>query len=535
MAPLLNTHTGTTASGEFRPAGSNSQEPLALETTVTVTGARPSEAGSKRDLFTEETKTVLVFENGAVIRLSAAVADGQLLFLSNKKTGKEVVAQAIRKRSFRPTNCYVDLEFTEPCPGFWGVEFPKPGTAASVVSAAKKFSDEEADVVALTAASAPSTQEVERLKHEVAELQVQLKSLLQAPSPSSIPAMRAGAPNVPPPQPGEKAALEIRAHIAKKEVEQQLDELIAQEKKQDQEQAEAGAVQSSPKKLRTNANITITAAPKENVQPSAVKRWMIAGAAGILLAAGIGGAYQFGLLDGLGQIVGAPKQLPHSPAGPVATNTQKTVSAKAAPAPSASSPETGGLVATAQPSSPPDTSGKIAKNDTEANALASSETKDLSENVAPAKPSSLASRMAAYFSNHKTSSKKPSNDGVATASSATSGSKPSKIATNPTSTDNAEASSGIGNDDFTEPKLVKSVKPVAPAEATKNYVTGNVNMDALVDSTGHVKSVTVLSGPEKLRSAAISSVKQYVYEPATKSGKAVSAHVQVSLQFWYEP
>jgi len=48
---------------------------------VIATGARPGDSGGQRDLFTEETTTVLVFENGAVIRLSAAVAAGQLLFL----------------------------------------------------------------------------------------------------------------------------------------------------------------------------------------------------------------------------------------------------------------------------------------------------------------------------------------------------------------------------------------------------------------------------------------------------------------------
>jgi len=53
-----------------------------------------------------------------VIRLSAAVVDGQLLFLTNKSTGKEVVTQVLRKRAFRPTNCYVDLEFTESCQAF---------------------------------------------------------------------------------------------------------------------------------------------------------------------------------------------------------------------------------------------------------------------------------------------------------------------------------------------------------------------------------------------------------------------------------
>jgi outer membrane biosynthesis protein TonB len=107
------------------------------------------------------------------------------------------------------------------------------------------------------------------------------------------------------------------------------------------------------------------------------------------------------------------------------------------------------------------------------------------------------------------------------------------------STTAASDAAGVGiipdGDGYIGPKLVRGVKPVAPAEALKNYVTGNVNLDALVDAAGHVKSVTVLSGPAKLRETAIEDIKQYIYEPAKKNGKAVPAHVQLSLQFWYEP
>ena len=85
------------------------------------------------------------------------------------------------------------------------------------------------------------------------------------------------------------------------------------------------------------------------------------------------------------------------------------------------------------------------------------------------------------------------------------------------------------------PKLIYSVKPVSPPEALRNYVTGNVNVDALVDVTGHVKSVTVLSGPQKLRNTAIAEMKRYVYEPARRNGKPVTAHVETSLKYWYEP
>jgi len=76
---------------------------------------------------------------------------------------------------------------------------------------------------------------------------------------------------------------------------------------------------------------------------------------------------------------------------------------------------------------------------------------------------------------------------------------------------------------------------MAPPEMIRKYITGSVNVDAVVDATGHVRTVTVLSGPEKLRATAIEEMKQYLYEPAKKNGKAVPTHVQASLQFWYEP
>src|SRR6266403_3004404 len=156
--------------------------PVALEVPVIATGARPGDSGGQRDLFTEETTTVLVFENGAVIRLSAAVAAGQLLFLTHKESRREVVAQVTRKRDFRPTNCYVEVEFSEPAPGFWGVKLsenrePLPATAqqkeaAELVQGARiVYSKESAP------APAPNAAEVEKLKEEVEALREQLRSM----------------------------------------------------------------------------------------------------------------------------------------------------------------------------------------------------------------------------------------------------------------------------------------------------------------------------------------------------------------------
>jgi TonB family protein len=113
------------------PNSTQKVQPVALEIAVTVNGARAVEGTDKREPFSETTQTVLVFGNGAVIRLSSSVAPGQLLFLTNEKTKKEVVCQVVKSKNYRSVSGYVELEFTEPAVGFWGMRFPSDriGTA----------------------------------------------------------------------------------------------------------------------------------------------------------------------------------------------------------------------------------------------------------------------------------------------------------------------------------------------------------------------------------------------------------------------
>ena len=100
------------------------QQPVALEVPVTVNGARTVEGSDKREPFSEATKTVLIFGNGTVIRLSSSVAPGQLVFLTNEKTKREVVCQVVKSKNYRNVSGYVELEFTESVVGFWGMRFP---------------------------------------------------------------------------------------------------------------------------------------------------------------------------------------------------------------------------------------------------------------------------------------------------------------------------------------------------------------------------------------------------------------------------
>jgi TonB family protein len=104
-------------------------QPVPLEVPVSVNGARTVEGTDKREPFSESTKTVLVFANGAVIRLASSVAPGQLLFVTNEKSKKEVVCQVVKSKNYRTVTGYVELEFTEPAAGFWGVRIPEQAAA----------------------------------------------------------------------------------------------------------------------------------------------------------------------------------------------------------------------------------------------------------------------------------------------------------------------------------------------------------------------------------------------------------------------
>ncbi len=123
-APTATPESAARSASSLSGDSSTKQQPIPLEIPVAVNGARAVDGSDKREPFSENTKTVLVFGSGAVIRLSSSVAPGQLLFLTNEKTKKEVVCQVVKSKNHRKVSGYVELEFTEPAVGFWGMRFP---------------------------------------------------------------------------------------------------------------------------------------------------------------------------------------------------------------------------------------------------------------------------------------------------------------------------------------------------------------------------------------------------------------------------
>jgi periplasmic protein TonB len=85
--------------------------------------------------------------------------------------------------------------------------------------------------------------------------------------------------------------------------------------------------------------------------------------------------------------------------------------------------------------------------------------------------------------------------------------------------------------DVVSAKLLKSVPPVYPSAARTQRVGGDVKIDALIDVSGSVSTMKVISGPTLLHQAAMFAVKQWKYEPAKLDGNPTPMHLTVIVQF----
>jgi protein TonB len=638
-----------------RPEGAASRtQPVALEVPVTVNGARTVEGSDKREPFSETTKTVLIFANGAVIRLASTVAAGQLLFLTNESTKKEVVCQVVKSKHYRNVSGYVELEFTEPAAGFWGMRFPAertapaaPPKAAAPVNAASSVTPPSAPkstaapvisslpkrevpvsappiqkaetptaelpkpanpsfiqpVPATPAAKTESRPaadpDTEELRKEAARLQEQLSGLLFGQNSSK----KTGAPAEKNEEPATK---ETRAKVI--ELTPKTDASPATTTfgtASGNTPATSGGAATTPKStldlaaeemkipawlepLARNATIssvdTPVEPPAETESPTPASEEPAEGTAAGFSSEGVtpnfgsqlllggessesgetGGKSGKGLLMGLlaaGVIAAAasgvwyfklwPPQhaavhqstpafatLPTTDDGTVkrAPMVQESApleaSANAAPAGASSSPnpkagneasriveKDGGTVVNARDKERVEANRDAAENLDKSAKSAEPPRKPALGDVKLAAPVVNAQGTASndVTAPHFGASAAPTNDPLNSALITGGGKEPA-------------APSPVGGD-VKSARLLHSVPPVYPALARAQRVYGDVTIDALIDGTGRVSTMRVVSGPVLLHQAAKDALQQWRYQPAMLDGKPVAMHLMVTVQF----
>jgi protein TonB len=83
----------------------------------------------------------------------------------------------------------------------------------------------------------------------------------------------------------------------------------------------------------------------------------------------------------------------------------------------------------------------------------------------------------------------------------------------------------------TPPRRIVYAKPVYPAIALANRVSGRVVIEAIIGPTGDVESTRVVQSVKFLDEAALTAVRQWKYTPTLLSGVPVSVILTVSVDF----
>jgi len=119
-----------------------------LEVPIGVWGSRRVETNSGQservEVFAEDTCTVIVFPQGAVIRLSASVAPGQLVVIANRKSTQIMLCRVVNVRTYPNIRGYAELEFMHSAAGFWGA-YASQGTLTLAAKVASPIPSASAD------------------------------------------------------------------------------------------------------------------------------------------------------------------------------------------------------------------------------------------------------------------------------------------------------------------------------------------------------------------------------------------------------
>ncbi len=179
--------------GESRPGtgASARTQPVSIEIPVVVRGSRrvasvPGQP-AKLEHFSEETSTVVVFAQGAVVRLVGSAKAGQLVGLTNRQTGKEALCRIVNIKHFQDTRGYVEIEFNHPMNGFWQAAPPQEAPAAP-----KKNGSSSLDALGEMNAEQLLRATPKEFKAQLLEMAALLKEPTAdvSPEPSVVPAAR---------------------------------------------------------------------------------------------------------------------------------------------------------------------------------------------------------------------------------------------------------------------------------------------------------------------------------------------------------
>jgi TonB family protein len=577
-----------TQNSENKPGQTPRSNPVCLEVNVTLRSL-PSEPGGLTQPIREEARTVIVFDNGAVIRSTSNLPVGQTVILSNSN-GRDVVCRVAGGRNLPSVKGYVEVEFIEPVKDFWSIHqaaeplLPAVSPIVTVAAQNPPSPPLPAPVVAPAVAAPPAP----AAKQTSA-------SLGRGPSFDDLAGVIGVSPRSEPSE--SKATMEKSAPEKKSKggSDYELSQPTAQTSVANWRPA---AMETSADKHSAQPNLeplSITspapAASRDFMtkglmayeQPDSISQSsalrgrtpLIVGAAAAAVAAVLAIVFfvHRGSAPAPGSTAAAVSQ---SSAAETLASPANTAPAQAAPAesqaPTSSStqeqpqPQTAALEqsrSAAAPAAVPAVVTGPANADSRGGARleARAETGSLrgqEKNAVMSQPETSSSRRPAIPNLKLSTPSAPNKNNLANnlpnnlndapepmaaiAAAGPAGAAPPGLLTSagriskapvapPSAPAPAVAAPVAVPKTLTAPKLLTSTRPLYPSSARQSNIQGVVAVLLNIDANGKVVGAKALSGPLLLQQSAIEAVQQWKYSPGLTDGKPTPAQVTVSLDF----
>ena len=508
-----------------------------LEVPVTIQGAKHVEGSEQRQIFTETTKTTIVFGNGAVVNLSSKVTQGQCVFLRNERTGREILCKVLEWRQVAESG-YVDLEFTTRDPNFWDAPvMQEPAAAAPVIPApvvaapASKpveaqekvlgVSDPTPDAAPVAQSSAPtgevapavSAQTAESAEAAAVERAARLTEMMEEPPETEEEAA----------QNDTKDAELLAALIAKDPKRKPKREAAPAEAKESEfnamsedgaEQGEAGAHVENENDGERGSKAKLIAM----LRPVAHRLHRFTYGKGAIQV-GVAASFLLVVLLGMGW---------HSHRAKVRSNKQAVAAAlaqakhdAAAQSPATTGKPSGEIEAPAHGNNSGATPAQAAQKIQQQTGASAASAANANNATAYSAPSGVLSAAAA--------------SGAPTVASAAPKLHVREVAPDAELDASGQPkhrhTKGPNGGETIPARIVAQPPPAIPKWAKGLDTDGVVTVDALIDEKGNLRATKALSGPRVLQHEAERAVALWIFEPALTDGKPTATHMVLTVQF----
>jgi protein TonB len=539
----------TTAEGTAKSEiqGSQPSDAIGAEVPVTIHASRYSAASKgagKLPPVHEETRTVIIFPQGAVVRLSAMVTPGELVVVTNNRTGADVICRVTSVKTQPGIQNYVNLEFTQRALGFW--EEPRQaerslakdkaslGVVSSTVPPQVPTPITGAPKATIPAVKPESTA---RASGPLAEAKPAFTQPLKVTSLADAPAGRSrdAVQQIP-------AAAPQISEIPSASVISTNQPRIVPSRVPRLESFDSAGLQE--------------AKDQENKGPNNSNKRivLILTAAIVLLAIGAVGGALFLRWNRALAVTQQASTAPVSTATPEPVATMSTpglATAEAVPVANASVKSNSVAPASSISTLPANTGSGTSTVPQPTPARLSIDTPKVEVRSEPQPQPKVEVRsepLPQPTMRGNIDMAKISAPNMKTAAKINAVEPPPVLTSDPAAlpkginvANTVGASSSIASPgpppaaikggQLVQPKLISSMASTYPAAAKAAHAQGDVLIDALIDNTGKVVATKVINGSPLLQQAAVDSLRFWKYEPARLNGEPIPIHIKVNVSF----